>query len=85
MDEYELVLSFMYYSKQLHHSFDIILEFVAVKEVRVIKSIVLLSTHCGHLYYQMCHKQAPSSKECCFIKYALPGISSPDVSQANPE
>ena len=28
----------------------------------VIKSVVLLSTHCGHLYHQMCHKQTPSSK-----------------------
>jgi hypothetical protein len=23
--------------------------------VRVIRSVVLLSTHCGHLYHQMCH------------------------------
>ena len=33
----------------------------AVPDVRVIKSVVLLSTHCGHLHHQMCHKQTPSS------------------------
>ena len=27
----------------------------AVSDVRVIKSVVLSSTHCWHLYHQMCH------------------------------
>ena len=40
--------------------------------VRVIKSVVSLSTHCGHFYHQMCHKQTPSRCTLQTILMSLP-------------